>query len=209
MTGASPAAPTPKGHQRRTALLDAAERILVSSGSAELTMRAVATEAGVRLGHLQYYFPARSDLLAALLDRVLVASLGRVSGLTDTDDGGIDVTSVLDSVLSDHDDVRLVRLFTEVWSMAAHDESAAAAVRSFYAQYMDRVAEFIRNQSPGLPDGAVQSRAEVFVMLMEGSALFRSGVIGSRSPKTDSRLRGVLLGLLGGRAGRAEGCDES
>ncbi|MFE0013149.1 TetR/AcrR family transcriptional regulator, partial [Streptomyces erythrochromogenes] len=73
----NPSAPTPKGHQRRAALLDAAEHVLGSAGGAELTMRAVADAAGVRLGHLQYYFPARSDLLAALLDRILTASLAR------------------------------------------------------------------------------------------------------------------------------------
>ncbi|WP_326586848.1 TetR/AcrR family transcriptional regulator [Streptomyces sp. NBC_01294] len=219
---ATPGGPTPKGHQRRTALLDAAERILGSSGGAELTMRAVADAAGVRLGHLQYYFPARSDLLAALLDRILTASLARVAALTDASgadagagagadadagagadtnaDADAGAEAILDTVLGDHDDLPLVRLFTEVWSMAAHDEEAARAVRAFYAAYAGHVAEFIRGRSPALTPAAAAARAEVFVMLMEGSALFRSGITGRPTTPADTLLRRTLLGLLAGEA---------
>uniref|UniRef100_A0AAU2JX66 TetR/AcrR family transcriptional regulator n=1 Tax=Streptomyces sp. NBC_00049 TaxID=2903617 RepID=A0AAU2JX66_9ACTN len=203
---ATPAGPTPKGRERRTALLDAAERILGASGGSELTMRTVADEAGVRLGHLQYYFPTRSDLLAALLDRILADSLARVAGLTETpangsgdeEEGkaGADLPAVLDSILVDHDDLPLVRLFTEVWSMAAHDEEAARAVRAFYAAYTGHVAGFVLGRSPGLTPADARSRAEVFVMLVEGAALFRSGVTGRPDPAGDALLRRTLLGLL-------------
>ncbi|WP_282692115.1 TetR/AcrR family transcriptional regulator [Streptomyces sp. CC208A] len=187
--------PTPKGRQRRTALLDAAERILASSGGSELTLRAVADEAGVRLGHLQYYFPSRSALLSALLDRVLASSLERVALLTGRPDGN-SVDALLDGVLSDHDDPALVRLFTEVWAMAAHDPEAAAAVRAFYDQYATHVAGFLRDHAPVLSVDTARRRAEVFVMLMEGASLFRSGVAGRRSAGTDAHLRHVLLALL-------------
>ncbi|AXE24102.1 TetR/AcrR family transcriptional regulator [Streptomyces globosus] len=187
--------PTPKGRQRRTALLDAAERILASSGGSELTLRAVADEAGVRLGHLQYYFASRSALLSALLDRVLTSSLERVALLTGRPDGN-SVDALLDGVLSDHDDPALVRLFTEVWAMAAHDPEAAAAVRAFYDQYATHVAGFLRDHAPMLSADAARRRAEVFVMLMEGASLFRSGVAGRRSAGTDAHLRHVLLAFL-------------
>ncbi|MEU2448964.1 TetR/AcrR family transcriptional regulator [Streptomyces sp. NPDC012765] len=193
--------PTSKGRQRRTALLDAAERVLTGSGGAELTLRAVAEEAGVRLGHLQYYFPARSDLLSALLDRILASSLERVTALTALTAAhthGIDHEALLDAVLSDHDDPRLVMLFTEVWALAAHDEEAAAAVRAFYDQYVTHVAAFVREHAPGVSEAEAHHRAEVFVMLMEGSALFRSGLTGRRTAGTDARLREAALTLLGG-----------
>ncbi|MER5779553.1 TetR/AcrR family transcriptional regulator [Streptomyces sp. NPDC002039] len=190
--------PTPKGRQRRTALLDAAERVLTSSGGSELTLRAVAEEAGVRLGHLQYYFPTRAALLSALLERVLSSSLERVTALTVDTAHRSGYEAVLDSLLSDHDDPRLVRLFTEVWALAAHDEEAAAAVRAFYDQYVAHVAAFLRDQAPGLTVAEAHHRAEVFVMLMEGSALFRSGITGRRTAGTDARLRETVLALLEG-----------
>ncbi|MEV7521363.1 TetR/AcrR family transcriptional regulator [Streptomyces sp. NPDC091371] len=192
---APPPGPTPKGRQRREALLDAAERILTSSGGAELTMRTVAEAAGVRLGHLQYYFPTRTDLLAALLDRILAASLERVAGLAFVQGAGL--PAVLDTLLGEHEDLPLVRLFVEVWAMAAHDEAAAEAVRGFYGAYAAHVAEFITGRSPALPPDEARARAEVFVMLMEGSALFRSGLAGRPAPAGDAVLRRTLLGLLG------------
>ncbi|MGW6982517.1 TetR/AcrR family transcriptional regulator [Streptomyces sp. NPDC054932] len=192
------AEPTPKGRQRRTALLDAAERVLTSFGGSELTLRAVAEEAGVRLGHLQYYFPTRAALLSALLDRVLASSLERVTALTAAHTNGTDLEALLDGILSDHDDPRLVLLFTEVWALAAHDEEAAAAVRAFYGQYVTHVAGFVQDRAPDLSAAEARHRAEVFVMLMEGSALFRSGITGRRTADTDARLRETALTLLGG-----------
>ncbi|MFJ3976368.1 hypothetical protein [Streptomyces sp. NPDC090021] len=44
---------------------------------------------------------------------------------------------------------------------------------------------------------AAHSRAEVFVMLMEGAALLRSGIAGRATPVTDAVLRRTLLDLPG------------
>ncbi|MCS0638088.1 TetR/AcrR family transcriptional regulator [Streptomyces sp. LP05-1] len=196
MSAAPAGGPTAKGLRRRADLLDAAERLLSASGGAQLTLRAVADEAGVRLGHLQHYFPARADLLAALLDRVLTTSLARMAERTGPSADGADPGAVLSSVLSDHDDPPLVRLFTEVWSMAAHDEAAAEAVRAFYAQYAGHVAQVVRRQVPALDEAGARARAEVFVMVAEGAALFRSGITGRRTPATDAALRHTLRTLL-------------
>ncbi|MCB5164300.1 TetR family transcriptional regulator [Streptomyces bambusae] len=191
-------APTPKGSRRRAELLDAAERVLAAGGGAELTMRAVAGEAGVRLGHLQYYFPGRPDLLAALLERVLTGALERVAALAGADaEQRPAAGDVLDAVLlADHDDPRLVRVFTEIWAMAAREEPAAAAVRGFYDAYAGHVAEYIARGAPGVPASVCRARAETLVMLVEGAALMRSGVAGVRSAATDAEVRRVALSLL-------------
>ncbi len=57
--------------QRREQLLAAAARVLVADGLEDLTLRAVAAEAGVRLSTLQYIFPSRADLVHALVEHVL------------------------------------------------------------------------------------------------------------------------------------------
>lgn len=57
--------------QRREQLLDAAVEVLVRDGLAGLTLRDVASQAGVRLSTLQYIFASRADLVAALAERVL------------------------------------------------------------------------------------------------------------------------------------------
>jgi AcrR family transcriptional regulator len=52
-----------------TALLDAAERLLIEVGHAELTTRRVAAEAGVNHGLVHYYFGSMEELLLQVLER--------------------------------------------------------------------------------------------------------------------------------------------
>jgi AcrR family transcriptional regulator len=59
-----------KGREEATlALLDAAERMLVSDGYARITTRRVAAEAGVNHGLVHYYFGSMEELLLQVLGR--------------------------------------------------------------------------------------------------------------------------------------------
>ncbi|AEW98549.1 TetR/AcrR family transcriptional regulator [Streptantibioticus cattleyicolor] len=193
-------AATGKGARRRAELLDAAERILHESGYPELTMRAVAALARTRLGHLQYYFPTRSALVAAVLRRTLDRSLDRLTPLLDGGAAGTppDPEGVVRRLLTEHDDPRLVRVYAELWALAGRDETVAEVVRAFYRDYRDQVAAFVRARDPGLPEATCQARAEVFTMLLEGASLFRSGITAHRAERTDAQLTAVAAALLDG-----------
>ena len=52
-----------------TALLDAAERLLISEGAGRITTRRLATEAGVNHGLVHYYFGSMEELLMQVLER--------------------------------------------------------------------------------------------------------------------------------------------
>ncbi|MFE6748890.1 TetR/AcrR family transcriptional regulator [Kitasatospora purpeofusca] len=187
-----------KGAERREALLDAAEEVLVTEGGPEWTMRAVAAAAGVRLGHLQYYFPTHADLVAAVLERVLRRSADRLAPLLSADAGAPGATAgVVTTLLSEQEDARLMRLFAEVWALAARDTTVAAAVRGFYDDYRTQVTAFLARRRPDLPEEELRARAGVFIMLIEGASLFRSGVAGERDPATDEALVSTALALLG------------
>ncbi|MFF4952717.1 TetR family transcriptional regulator [Streptomyces chattanoogensis] len=190
---------TPKGARKRAHLLNAAEELLLTGGHAALSMRAVATAADVRLGHLQYYFPTRADLVAAVLDRALARSLERLRPLLSPGDPAAapDPYRLVRTLLAEQDDPRLVRLFTELWALAALDEAVAAAVRAFYRDYQDQVAAFLHEQQPTLSAAARRARAGVFTMLIEGAALFRSGIADHRSEETDAELVATAVALLG------------
>ncbi|MFJ8470288.1 TetR/AcrR family transcriptional regulator, partial [Streptomyces swartbergensis] len=73
---------TQQGSIRRTSLLDAAETVLVAKGNASASLRTIADAAGVRIGHLQHYFPTRADLIKAVLERALDRSLERLADAT-------------------------------------------------------------------------------------------------------------------------------
>ncbi|MFE6051520.1 TetR/AcrR family transcriptional regulator [Kitasatospora sp. NPDC056446] len=183
-----------KGAQRREQLLDTAEELLVTTGGAGLSMRAVAAAAGVRLGHLQHYFPTHAELVSAVLERVLGRSAERLAPLLDP---GGDEDALLRALLAEQQDVRLVRLFAELWALAAHDTSVAAAVRAFYDRYRDLVACYLATRHPDLDEGRRRSRAQVFIMLIEGASLFRSGIAGVPDDAADAELLRTARSLLG------------
>jgi AcrR family transcriptional regulator len=60
------------GDATRTALLDAAEQLLISNGMAAITTRRVAEKAGVNQALVHYHFGTIEELLLAALERVSV-----------------------------------------------------------------------------------------------------------------------------------------
>jgi AcrR family transcriptional regulator len=60
---------SPARQQTEEEFLDAAERLLVSVGSAGITTRALAEEAGANHGLVHYYFGSMENLLARVLER--------------------------------------------------------------------------------------------------------------------------------------------
>src|SRR5918995_2896954 len=62
-------AATTRREEVRSALLDAAERLLIEAGYASLTTRKVAAEAGVNHGLVHYYFGSMEELLLQVLER--------------------------------------------------------------------------------------------------------------------------------------------
>ncbi|MFH8896601.1 TetR/AcrR family transcriptional regulator [Streptomyces coeruleorubidus] len=199
---------TRQGSIRRTSLLDAAETVLVDKGNASASLRAIADAAGIRIGHLQHYFPTRADLIKAVLERALDRSLERLADATglrvspdDPSDirpsqGRADTADVVAVVLAEQDDPRLVRLYVEVWALAARDDDTARVVREFYQRYVTHVAALVRLNRPEWPADLCRARAETFVALAEGAALLRSGIAGTRSAAMDAELARQAVRLL-------------
>lgn len=192
------AATTAKGARRRAALLDAAERILFESGYGGLTMRAVAATARTRLGHVQYYFPSRTDLIAAVLRRTLDRALDRLAPLfaEAAEHTPPDTEGLIRQLLAEHDDPRLVRVYAELWALAGRDEAVSAVTRAFYGEYEAHVVGFLRARDPALSDTVCRARARVFTMLIEGASLFRSGIAARRTEETDAELIATATALL-------------
>lgn len=69
--------------QRRDQILEAALRLIGSSGREAVTHRAVAEEAGVPLGSTTYYFNSRDDLLGQALEHVSAQEIERYDGLAE------------------------------------------------------------------------------------------------------------------------------
>lgn len=195
-----------KGELRREALLEAAEHVLVTSGNANATMRNFAAASNVRIGHLQHYFPTRSDLMQALLDRVLQRSLTWMRESTGVDlerDSHARITreesgQIASSLMQQQNDPTTVRLYVEIWAMAASDDAIAAVLRDFYSHYAEYVQLIVKRAQPEMETATQQARANSLVALFEGAALVSAGFAGLRSPGTDNELLGAIQHLIHG-----------
>lgn len=195
-----------KGELRREALLEAAEHVLVTAGNANATMRNFAAASNVRIGHLQHYFPTRSDLMQALLDRVLQRSLTSMRETTGVDlerDSHARITreesgQIASSLMQQQNDPTTVRLYVEIWAMAASDDAIAAVLRDFYSHYAEYVQLIVKRAQPEMETATQQARANSLVALFEGAALVSAGFAGLRSPGTDNELLGAIQHLIHG-----------
>ncbi|PRB37214.1 TetR family transcriptional regulator [Arthrobacter sp. MYb23] len=196
-----------KGALRKAALLDAAEAVLVTKGNANAAMRDFAAAAGVRIGHLQHYFPTRADLIRAVLERTLDRSLQRLTEVAGLDlepeaAGSLtrdDSRRLLTALLQEHSDLEDVKMHLEIWALASSDEQAASALRSFYAQYAAHVQGVVRRGRSDLHDSAAAGIAAAIVSLFEGAAVTRSDIAGLRTEPGDEAIIRTAQWLIHGQ----------
>ncbi|SEE38419.1 DNA-binding transcriptional regulator, AcrR family [Arthrobacter alpinus] len=193
-----------KGELRRASLLDAAEHVLVTLGNANATMRNIAAESDVRLGHLQHYFPTRSALMQAVLERVLerfLASMQETTGVaigvgTEGPITREESGRIFGSMMQQQQEPATVRLYVEIWAMAASDTETAAVLRDFYVQYSHYVEHIVKRAQPEMTANVCRARANAIVTLFEGAAIVGAGFAGLRSAETDIELLNVVQGLM-------------
>jgi AcrR family transcriptional regulator len=167
--------PRPKGRRRAEAILDAAAVVLVTDGHAALSLRGVAAGAGVRLGHLQYYYRSKADLVQALLARELDRAASVVEAGGRQAAGAADpVATLIEVVLDQQRRPSTVRLFGELRALAARDAAIAALVRDYYARYWRAVVGAMLTGYSGPGRARVERRAALLVATLEGLLQFRS-----------------------------------
>ncbi len=113
----------------RQRILDAALKVLKTEGVLALTQTRVASAAGLRQSHLTYYFPRKTDLLAATLEASHAEKPRRIASHADPDP--------LEAVQSLMFDRNRMRFFLSVVAQA----SDRAEIRATLAAHARGVAE--------------------------------------------------------------------
>ena len=183
-----------KGVDRANAILDAAVFLLASEGAGALSLRRVATEIGIAVGNLQYYFPTRGHLVRALLERVMKQAVADLEARFTAERRTL--ASLCDALLEEHSNPVTCRLFFELWALAARDEEVAMPMRQFYDTFTEAVARALRVEHPSVSEGDASRRARLFVAGLEGLSLFRSGATGQPNAKLDADCKRWLLSTL-------------
>ena len=183
---------TRRGQEARARILAAARAALIEEGPAALTLRGVAARAELSLGNLQFHFADVEALLTALLEGEMDAAMVTIADARTA--AGDPLDAALDVLLQQHRDADLAKLYFSLWAFAVGRPAIAALLRRFYAEFVARVATYVRDADQGAA-ADLEQRAWLFVALLEGSSVLR--VIAGQ-PRHDEALRSVLRRILAG-----------
>ena len=165
---------------RQTRILEAALDLLSRHGISGVNMRAVAREAGVALGLVNYYYEDKQSLIRAALhrvdqhDRMLVAPDPELS----PDE---QLRRALRRVAAPELlTTRYLSLRLHLWALAqAHEDFALINVAAF-DRYVDGLATLIGNAKPELSRDECRERASDIVVVQNG--MWLTALLGADKP---------------------------
>jgi AcrR family transcriptional regulator len=181
--------PTPARQQATTALLDAAEALLVDVGYSGVTVRALAERAGVNQGLVHYYFGSMEELLLQTLERFTGRLIERQIALYGSAAPFADKWRTAMQYLTDDFDSGYQKVWLELQAMAWNN----VAMRERVAKVLDAWLDVLRPAfAAGLAELGVdpaQMPPNVVVALV---VTFNQGVILERLSGADSGHRELL-----------------
>jgi AcrR family transcriptional regulator len=131
-----------------SALLDAAERLLIETGYAGLTTRGVAAEAGVNHGLVHYYFGSMEELLLQVLERFTERLVERQTAMYEADAPFLEKWRTAMRWLEEDVDAGYPKVWWELQAMAWNhpemqervvrvDEIWRSLLRTYFARALD------------------------------------------------------------------------
>jgi AcrR family transcriptional regulator len=153
---------------RQSRILEAALDLLSRHGISGVSMRAVAREAGVALGLVNYYYDDKMSLIRAALHRVDEHDLMLVAP---------DPSSAPDEQLrkalrrvagADLLTTRYLSLRLHLWALAQAHEDFAHINAAAFDRYLDGLAALVSNANPALSSEECRERAADIVVVQNG-----------------------------------------
>lgn len=163
-----------KGQERIKQILLAARKIMVDSGYHSLSMRKVASELGITVGNVHYYYPNKKDLLRDMVDTVVIPYTDIFDNVWKTSDHSPEerFVEIVNIIIDDIGTKETTHFFPELWAMANHDEYAAEQVDQLYARARRVLNDLIKVINPALTESSRQQVALFISSSMEGLTPF-------------------------------------
>lgn len=153
---------------RQSRILDAVLELLSRHGISGINMRAVAREAGVALGLVNYYYADRPSLIRAVLGRISESDLRLVAPDPDAAPDEQLRTALRRVAAPEILTTQYLSLRLHLWALAQADEEFAAINAEAFDRYLDGLAGLIGKARPGLTPEACKDRAADIVVLQNG-----------------------------------------
>ena len=163
-----------KGITRLISILDAAREVLIEAGYAGLTMRKIASRAGISIGNLNYYYRTKEDLLRDLLEYVINDYLEEFERrrLLAGHSPEKQLQAVLKFWIEDLNTPETTVFFPELWALGNHDPHIAELVDDLYAKARLPLNELIPQINPTLTRKEAERMALYMCAAMEGLTVF-------------------------------------
>lgn len=160
-----------RGEQSRARILEAGRNALQEVGLEGFVLRGIADRAGMGLGNLQYYFPTRDDLLAAVIRDECERNLSHLAYF-EKEDG--DLASYLERVSE-----RLIREYTGpgggIWSvlllLRLHNPRFRRLSEEIYQGHYDSLIDAMRSFGVSGSSASLREKARLITALLDGATL--------------------------------------
>lgn len=174
---------TEKGLGRAHAILHAARALLAAEGYAGLSMRRVASKAGMSLSNVQHYYQSKDMLLEALLLYTMDVFQSKMDSISRamTSRPRLDqFLSTVDMFLDEITDPVTHAIFFEIWALASRNPFASALMDKMMGRERKAIYHLIRGLNPAISDDEYMQRAILMVAQVEGLMLFRMDKLARR-----------------------------
>lgn len=160
-----------KGERRRAEVLQIARAQLIDRGYDAFSMREVAAGLGTKLGHIQYYFPTRHDLLEALVREEYRMNLEAIDEIAGKEPPS---TATLEAVVRKLVDVWMsegARIYVIMPFLALQEERFRALNREVNDDFTQTLQMILRHTHPADEDDVRMSKARMITAVMDGGLL--------------------------------------
>jgi AcrR family transcriptional regulator len=161
--------------QRRTQILDAAQRCFIRNGFHQTSMQDVLTESGLSAGAVYLYFRGKDDIIAAIADRFLhrVTDLLQPLANQPTPPSTIEVITMVQEAIEPFafGEEYLARMAPQVWAEALFNPAIQDLVNERFGALYALITRFVRaDQNAGTldPDADADAIATVLFGSLAG-----------------------------------------
>jgi AcrR family transcriptional regulator len=164
-----------KGERRRAEIVQISRDILVEEGYEAFILREIAKRAGMKLGNLQYYFPNRESLLAAVIttegerDREILASM-------------IEAETTPEAQLSCFCETIIKRwsgssgrIFTTMMFLSQNNSVFDAIYKDLYDHFYSALTPILIRLDPDQKKSTYRQRAMLVTALIDGAPIQVAG----------------------------------
>ena len=166
-------------HPTASSILDQGAKVIISGGGGALTMRAVATRAGIKLASLQYHFKTFDQLVAALFTRefgfiadVLWKTLERLESQSIPPAEGLRTAVEQFMPLEDQPDGSRHQIYYHLLAFCSYNSDAFQKAKAFYRFYNTLIGFLVSRMNPSLPAAECLARATMITSTLEGSCIY-------------------------------------